>query len=366
MGCHIKVIHRRHDFVLTSCWLRFTMILLNFINPKKGKDMEPKISIRDAANVLGVTVQNLHKKIKKNKLAIQKAGNKHFFTHSIANEIFNFRFSPQTVSFQIVKGGTGKTALASACAARASLLGAKVLCIDLDQQSNLTTTLGIKKVTNEMPVMIDVLNGDAKITEGIISISEGIHLFPSRIENAVIDGFLLLNKKNLGSIYKKIIDPLKKTYDLIVIDCPPSLGPSVAAITLASDMVIAPVSPEVGGVSGLALSFSELSKLEEEYSRKIPIKIIQNKFDSRTRLSRDTFAHLLEHSQYRKSTFSTYVRLSQTFPNAHADGVSIYDSLEQTGVQADIDVITREILGVMSEDEKILMKETINNTSAQE
>lgn len=326
--------------------------------------MEPKISIKDAAKVLGITIQSLHKKIKKHDIHIKLSGNKHFFTHDSSKAVFNFNFQPKIISFQIVKGGTGKTALASACAARASLLGAKVLCVDLDQQSNLTTTFGVKRVTNENPVMIDVLNKEAQITEGIIKISEGIHLFPSRIENAVIDSFLLLNKKNLETLYSKILAPLKKLYDLIVIDCPPALGPSVAAVTLASDIVVAPVSPEVGGISGLALSFSELAKLEEEYGKKINIKIIQNKFDSRTRLSRDTFAHLLEHSQYRKCTFSTHVRLSQTFPNSHAEGVSIYDSLEQTGAQEDIDVITREILGIMSEEEKILRTESSESIEA--
>jgi len=326
--------------------------------------MEPKISIKDAAKVLGITIQSLHKKIKKHDIPIKLSGNKHFFTHDNAKAIFNFNFKPKIISFQIVKGGTGKTALASACAARASLLGARVLCVDLDQQSNLTTTFGIKRITNENPVMIDVLNKEAQITEGIIKISEGIHLFPSRIENAVIDSFLLLNKKNLDTLYGKILAPLKKLYDLIVIDCPPALGPSVAAVTLASDIVVAPVSPEVGGISGLALSFSELSKLEEEYGKKINIKIIQNKFDSRTRLSRDTFAHLLEHPQYRKCTFSTHVRLSQTFPNSHAEGVSIYDTLEQTGAQEDIDVITREILEIMSEEEKILKIESTESTEA--
>ncbi len=153
------------------------------------------------------------------------------------------------ISFQIVKGRTGKTSITHSFAIRANLYGARVLCVDIDQQGNLSQAFNID--SKNLPVMIDIINNKASISESIVNISEGLDILPSRIENAVLDNFFMLNKFPLERVCFDLIHQVFNKYDLVLIDCPPALGQSVAAATLASDIVIAPVTPEQFSLSGL-------------------------------------------------------------------------------------------------------------------
>jgi len=180
-----------------------------------------------------------------------KNQNRVYFGYQTARELFKINFEKKIISFQIVKGGTGKTSITHSFAIRANLYGARVLCIDIDQQGNLSQAFNID--SKNLPVMIDIINNKASISESIVNISEGLDILPSRIENAVLDNFFMLNKFPLERVYFDLIHQVFNKYDLVLIDCPPALGQSVAAATLASDIVIAPVTPEQFSLSGLKI-----------------------------------------------------------------------------------------------------------------
>lgn len=312
--------------------------------------MEPKMLTGDAAHFLNVTHQAILKKLKNKSLPSKKIGKNVFFGYSAAKEIFGFKFKHKVIALQIVKGGVGKTALTHSIATRASLYGAKVLCIDLDQQANLTKHFGVK--ADNLPVMIDIVKGNAKIESSILEITDGIHLFPSRIDNAVLDDHIMLETLRLDKVYKDNIDILRKHYDLILIDCPPALGRSVAAASLAADFVIAPVTPDTQCLTGLDLLYNGLKSIKKKYTRMVPLKIIMNKFDGRTVLSREILTNLMEHDIYRKCLLNTYVRQNQDFANNCAAATSIFDSVKPSTSKEDIDFLTQEILEIIPKNEE--------------
>jgi len=317
--------------------------------------MDPKITAKDAANILGITVQGIHKKLKKETITSKKGKNKTYFNHSEAKQLFPFEFNKTVISVQIVKGGAGKTALASSLAVRTSLYGAKVLCIDLDQQANLSRSFGIR-VDRNTPVMIDVIEGKANIEDGIVEIADGLHLFPSHIRNAVIDNTIVVERMAIDRVYSDIINPLLNYYDVIFIDCPPALTHSVAAATLSSNLVIAPVTPEFGALDGLDLTVHEFGKLEKHYKKKIKIKIVQNRFDARTSLSHAILQNLIKNPSYNGLMFKTYIRSTQEFPNCYSKAISIFDTLKSSSAKEDIDLLTREVM-----DETILKDKMFEN-----
>lgn len=310
--------------------------------------MNSKMTAADAANFLGVTLQAIHKQLKTKKLDFRKSQNRVYFGHATAKEIFKLKFKPRTVSIQIVKEGTGKTTLTHSIATRANLYGAKVLCIDLDQQGNLTQAFGFNPENS--PVMVDILNNEEfDLLDAIEEVGDGLHIIPSRIENAVLDNTLMLNRCALDRIYRDLIKKIKKHYDLILIDCPPALGQSVAAAALASDIVISPLIPEKFCLSGLKITAQELTTIGKSYKKRISHKILLNKFDSRTNLSHDVLTMLIKHPTYGQQLYKSYVRTSQEFPNVTASdeaGISIYDTLKNTAPKEDVDLLTREILGI--------------------
>src|ERR1700733_5284857 len=191
-------------------------------------------------------------------------------------------FQPQVFSFQIVKGGTGKTSLCLGLGVRASLYGARTLLIDLDQQGNLTKACRIK--THDKPIMIEIINQNMSVEEGIVPVFDGLDLLPSRIENALLDSNLMLKRLPLDRVYKEMIEPLKNKYDLILIDCPPALGSSVTAASLASDKIISPVTPSEFSLEGLEITSREVANIEKTFKVTVPVCPVLNEFDPRTSL----------------------------------------------------------------------------------
>jgi chromosome partitioning protein len=310
--------------------------------------MSAKITAVDAASFLNVSLQAIHKHLKTKNLSFEKNQNRVFFGHNTAKSLFDLTFDPKIVAFQIVKGGTGKTSLAHALAVRANLYGANVLCIDLDQQANLTQACQVN--AEELPVMIDVIKEGIPLEDCIVNVSEGLDLIPSRIENAILDNMIMLNRLPLDRVYRDRFDELKKKYDLIIVDCPPALGQSVAAVALSADMIIAPVTPEEFSLSGLKISTEEIANIERTYKLRIPLRLVLNKFDTRTFLSHEVLSTLIKHPVFGERLFKTYIRASQDFPNSIANRQSIFEVVKATSAKEDVDLLTREILDIKKDE----------------
>ena len=306
--------------------------------------MNPKISLPDLAHALNVTLQALHKQIKLKKFKHYKSANKTYFCHETVKPLTNFKFEPKILSFQIVKGGTGKTSLCLGVGVRASLYGAKTLIIDLDQQGNLTKACGVNPI--DKPIMIDILNSDLDINNAIVNIFPGLDIVPSRIENALLDNYLMLKRLPLDRVYKDLLLPFKSKYDLILVDCPPALGSSVTAISLASDGIIAPVTPSEFSLAGLEITRKELATINKHFKASIALHPVINEYDTRTSLSNETLRHLVSSPHYKDCLLRAVVRRSQEFENTLSKNISIFDGLAATTAKEDIDTLTKELLHI--------------------
>ncbi len=304
--------------------------------------MDPKMLVSEASDVLGVTSQALHNQIRRKELVHYKSRNRVYFYHETAKSLLDLSFSPQIISFQIVKGGTGKTSICLAVAVRACLYGAKTLLIDLDQQGNLTKACRVD--TQNKPIMIELINQSIPIRKGIVPVCEGLDIFTSRIENALLDSNLMFKSLPLDRIYRDMILPLKKEYDLILIDCPPALGSSVTAAALTSDRVIAPITPSEFSLEGLEITKDEIHNIEKNFHTSIHLSPILNEFDVRTSLSHETMRFLI--TNYNQNLVKSVIRKSQEFENVLTKGMSIFDTLRVTTAKEDIDLLTRELLHI--------------------
>lgn len=306
--------------------------------------MNPKMTVEDAAKILGKSQDFIYAELINRNLDFTTTDNLFHFGHLTARELFQFSFKPKVVVFQILKGGTGKTSLAFEFAVRASLYGARVLCIDLDQQGNLTQAFNQNAET--VPVMVDSLAEGYSLLDSFISVEEGIDLIPSRIENALLDEVIRTKQFALEKVYRDPLKILKKSYDLIVVDCPPSLGQSVAAAALAADLIIAPVTPEKFALSGLKATYQSTEELEAEFGIEIPLNIVLNKFDPEIPQCVETLAWLKQEPYYQNKILNTLVRLSQEFPKASLQSESLFDSVWTNPAKEDVDQFTRLILGL--------------------
>jgi len=306
--------------------------------------MNPKMTALDAATCLKKNENLIVSILNERGLSYSKANHQVYFDHLTADALFQFSFSPQVVVFQIVKGGTGKTSLVYEFAIRASLYGAKVLCIDMDQQGNLTHAFN--QDPEILPIMIDVLVDQHPLEDTIVSVLPGIDLIPSRFENSMLDEVLRLKKLPLESVYRERWQLLKSRYDLIIVDCPPSLGQSVAAAALAADCLVAPVTPEKFALSGLEIAYQSVEELQACFGLEIDFKIVLNKFEARTTLSQNALKYLLNHSTYNSKLLRNMIRFSQEFPKGIANNGSVFDAIKPTFAKEDIDNFTQTLLGI--------------------
>ncbi|MBY0580234.1 MAG: ParA family protein [Rickettsiales bacterium] len=308
------------------------------------KISQPKMPATVAAELLGVSIQAIHKQLKSLDIKCPKIGNKSYITHSIAQKLFNLSFNKKKVAFQIVKGGTGKTTAMHNVSCAASLYGAKILAIDLDPQGNLTDAFNINP--EEIPTMIDVIEENVRIEDAIIKAEDGIDLIPSRIENVTLDSKLALTRAPLHNVFNNILERIEHNYDFIFLDCPPMIGHSVTAASLYVDVMLIPLNPDRFSAKGLQILKDEIKNIKKQYKKDLHYKIFLNKFSGNTILSDKTLQTVFNDESESGNTLNTAVRQSQEIPNVIDEKLNLFSSVKKSTAKDDFDLLTKELLGI--------------------
>lgn len=307
--------------------------------------MDPKITAGEIADYTNVSVQAIHQKIKSLKLHTRKVQNRIILNHNTSRFIINDKpLKTFKIASSVVKGGVGKTTITETLAIRAALYGVKVLCVDVDQQANLTKGFYMDDEAKKRPVMIDLISGKEDVKNSILEVIPGLHLLPSRLDNVTLDGYMMVNRINPTLIFTTILSPIINEYELILFDCPPTLGSSVCAAMLASDLVISLLNPDIYSYEGIEIMKKEIESLQSQFNKNIRWKILLNKFDARTILSNEYIEHVIQHSDLKEKVMTSVIRNCQEFSNVKKRQKTIFDSMRNTTAKEDIDTLTKEIL----------------------
>lgn len=338
---------------MTWRWFQLLLNLEYFLKPKETDfKMEPfKASITpiELADCLGgITVQGVYKALKVNKIQVETANNrrKYIPPNGVRNlfEERGFVYPNQNISFQIVKGGVGKTSLSFSLAVRASHYGAQVLAIDLDQQGNLTRSFNVE--ARDVPVWINLIRDKVSVQEAVMKVSPNLDFIPSNLNNSRLDIELTQSASNLKDMIKDIIAPIRDKYDLVIIDCPPAINKINTAVTCASDIVIIPINPDPYAMDGLAFTLSELDKVKKDFKLFFDYKIVWNKYDARERLGAVYMHSLTKQGNLIEKIIPVVCRVDASMKNAVFDSRSVFEVSKRAPIREDIDQFTREMLGI--------------------
>ena len=308
------------------------------------KERQPKMAATYVAELLGISLQAVHKQLKNQDVHCPKIGNKSYITNSIAKKLFNFKFEKKKIVFQIVKGGTGKTTAIHNISCAASLYGANILVIDLDPQGNLTDAFSVD--AEETPVLIDIVEKQAKIKDAIINVSEGIDLIPSRIENVTLDSKLAMSRIPLHTLLNHILSSVEKNYDFIFIDCPPMMGHAVTAASLYADIILVPLNPDKFSAKGLKILKNEIKNINNQYETNIKYRVFLNKYSGNTILSDKAIQTTIASETELGNALTTAIRQTQEIPNATDMDMNMFSTLKKSTARDDFDILTRELLNI--------------------
>lgn len=221
------------------------------------------------------------------------------------------------------KGGVGKTTTAINLSSAFAHFGKKVLLIDFDSQGNASKGLGIDSLS--LPHTIyDVLLKEIRPSLAIRETGEAnLDILPSNLKLANID--IAIHKNGLTNPFFLLKDALKeveKDYDLIIIDCPPSLGILNINALIASDSVIIPVQCEFFAMEGVAAILSSINKIQNDYNPKLKIEgFLLTMYDSRNSL--DTEIATQVRGLFKENTFVTNIPRNISLPEASLRGLSV-------------------------------------------
>ena len=255
------------------------------------------------------------------------------------------------------KGGTSKSVTAENLGVGLVKAGKKVLLIDLDPQGSLTASLGIEQ-PDDLPVTIStlmekVINDEVfDPFEGIIHNEEGMDLVPGNIDLSELD-VSLVNIMSREVILKEYISMVSAAYDVIIIDCMPSLGMLTINAITAADMVIIPVQPAYLSVRGLQQLLVSIGKIRRRLNPDVKIAgILLTMVDSRTVYAREIMEILRDGYGDSIGVFDTFIPASVRAAEIAAEGVSIFKHDPKGKVAKAYENLTTEILEILDEGRK--------------
>lgn len=250
------------------------------------------------------------------------------------------------------KGGVGKTTTSVNFGSALAQKGKKVLLIDLDAQSNMTTHLGLggnedqENPTERPPypefTIYDVLKGSKKIEDVILKRSENLHVVPSSLLLSAAD-LELGGVVGRELILKRALDKIKANYDVVVIDCPPALGLLSLNALAAVDQVIVPVQSEYLALHGVRQLLDTIDQVRGIYNPSLVVGgVLICLHDSRKRLARAVSETI--RAYFGELVFETVIRENVALAEAPASGQTIFEYAPKSSGAEDYSKLADEVL----------------------
>jgi len=240
------------------------------------------------------------------------------------------------------KGGVGKTTTAINLSASLAIAGHRVLLVDLDPQANATSGLGVRDLDNR-PSTYDLLMGERSASEIVApTTQEGLEILPAQrdLVGAEVELVQALAREHRLT---ESLDPIRDIYDIILVDCPPSLGLLTINGLTAADGVLIPLQCEYYALEGLSALMETIRLIRERLNPKLAIEgILMTMFDTRNSLSHQVAAEVRQHfsGDVCETVIPRNVRLSES--PSHGVPVAQYDPTSK-GAQAYLD-LAQELL----------------------
>ena len=220
------------------------------------------------------------------------------------------------------KGGVGKTTTTINLGAALAEFGRRVLLVDFDPQGALSVGLGIQPHELDLTVYNLLMERSASVSEVIVKTSvAGMELLPSNIDLSGAE-VQLVHEVGREFVLGGVLEPLVPEYDVILIDCQPSLGLLTVNALACSDGIIVPLECEYFAMRGVALLTETIDKVSRRINPRLTMDgLLATMFDSRTLHSREVLNRVVD--RFGDEVFHTVISRTVRFPDATVAGEPI-------------------------------------------
>jgi chromosome partitioning protein len=250
----------------------------------------------------------------------------------------------QVIAIANQKGGVGKTTTTVNLSACLASVGQRVLMLDIDPQANATSGLGVEKI--EGASAYQALLGEGTLAEKIKPTSfDRLDVIPSEMDlcGADIEVSRLENHLHrLATSVRPIVE--SGAYDLVLIDCPPSLGVLTLNAFAAAEHVLIPMQCEYYALEGISMLNRVLGQLRDSgiNSRLSILGVLMTMFDGRTNLSHQVVSEVRQH--FGERVFDTVIPRTTRLAEAPSFGKPIIHYDKYSAGAAAYEVLTQELL----------------------
>lgn len=224
-----------------------------------------------------------------------------------------------TIAIANQKGGVGKTTTAINLSSSLAHFGRSVLLIDMDPQGNSSRGVGIDTSLLNRTIY-DVLARRTDVNKVIRKTSmKNMDILPANLKLASVD-LELANSEQPFHVLNTALREVKKNYDYIIIDCPPSLGLLNLNALVASKNVIIPVQCEYFAMDAVAQILASISNVQSKYNHDLGIEgFLLTMYDPRTKLAIDIAKEV--RATFKEKTFISQIPRNVSLPEATRQGI---------------------------------------------
>ena len=232
------------------------------------------------------------------------------------------------------KGGVGKTTTAINLGAALAEIGRRVLVVDFDPQGALSVGLGVNAQELDTTIYNLLIQRDHEIQDVVRPTSTpNLDIVPANIDLSAAE-VQLVGEVAREQILARVLRPIVDDYDVILIDCQPSLGLLTVNALTAAHGVIIPLECEFFAMRGVALLIDTIDKITDRLNPRLQVDgILATMYDSRTLHSREVVRSVVDH--FGEQVFHTVISRTVKFPDATlaAEPITTYSS-DHSGAEA--------------------------------